>query len=499
MAVAGGGIGGDPGAIEAAADDLAAAAADVVSRGEDVGRHGDAVVAAWQGTAADAAHERIRFLGDRTGLGGEVLAGAPAVLRRYAQALREAQAAYALGRAAATAASAAAESAAGAVRSAEAVPGDEPGRDGLVRRAGQRVDAARQDGASAADAMSAAASAGATANADAARAISALVEQMGAVAADPSGAAGAAAAPAPAGDGGTQESTWFFDRQLAGIASASLAGGGKDEDREGWSWFERLIGREITTQGEARRDDARRYREEHGIPETPPEDRAWYRDGSIPMLQAEDGFQHATDLFVDELKAFKDDPAAYAVVLGIDRANLFLDFIEDPGQTTYRLWREAIFADERDAGQNAFANGATAFGIPLALLGARKPRSGGHSGGAPHVPGAEAPDGPGSRSLPDRIEDRLDEKRESDAAARAAPRSDGQVAADLPGGRQNPIDGTWMEDPRKGLTPEEYDAEYGSYTDRDYPGSRDEDPNKDGFQDGVRSPNTEPLSVALGR
>ena len=90
-------IPGEPAAVEAAADELARAAAAMTEAGDSIGSHGRAVTANWTGTASEAGLERISFLGRRTRSGGEVMADMAPVLRDYAQELRQAQAAHAAG------------------------------------------------------------------------------------------------------------------------------------------------------------------------------------------------------------------------------------------------------------------------------------------------------------------------------------------------------------------------------------------------------------------
>lgn len=82
------GIGGDPGTVEGAADAIRTAATTMNQAGRDVSDHGNAVVARWSGSTADAVHERIRFLAQRTDVGAEVVSELPKILNDYAAGLR---------------------------------------------------------------------------------------------------------------------------------------------------------------------------------------------------------------------------------------------------------------------------------------------------------------------------------------------------------------------------------------------------------------------------
>ena len=177
------GIGGDPAAIEAGADAAAAAAGAIEEAGRSVSDHGDTVVANWTGSASNAAHERIRFLGDRTQVGGDVLAGLPAILNAYAGALRAAQARFAAGKAAAAVASTALGAANAQAAAVAATPtvGDDPALAGRRLAAADAVEAATEAGAAAGHEMDAALADEQVANDVAATAVTALSEQMGAM------------------------------------------------------------------------------------------------------------------------------------------------------------------------------------------------------------------------------------------------------------------------------------------------------------------------------
>ena len=180
------GIGGDPAAIEAGADAAAAAAGAIEEAGRSVSDHGDTVVATWTGSASAAAHERIRFLGERTAIGADVLADLPAILTTYAQALRTAQARFAAGHAGAMAAASAASAAATAQAGldAEGTLGVDPAHGQRQAAVTAAASAAAEDGAAAQHAMAAAVADEKVANAVAAAAVEALSGQMVAMRAD---------------------------------------------------------------------------------------------------------------------------------------------------------------------------------------------------------------------------------------------------------------------------------------------------------------------------
>lgn len=94
-------IAGSPEGVEAAADDVARAAASLVEAGVSVAAHGRAATAQWVGDTSDAARTVLDRLGARTVIGGEDLADAVPALREYAAELRVAQEQYAAGAAAA--------------------------------------------------------------------------------------------------------------------------------------------------------------------------------------------------------------------------------------------------------------------------------------------------------------------------------------------------------------------------------------------------------------
>ena len=177
---AGVGIGGSPGAIEAGAAEAARAAAAIDAAGTAVSSHGDTVVANWTGSTSNAAHERIRFLGERTVIGADVVADLPAILSTYASALRAAQARWVAGHAGAMAAASAAATAATAQAGldAEGTAGVDPGHGGRQAAVTAAASAAAEDGAAANHAMAAAVADEKVANAIAAAAVAALSGQM---------------------------------------------------------------------------------------------------------------------------------------------------------------------------------------------------------------------------------------------------------------------------------------------------------------------------------
>lgn len=182
-----GGIGGDPGTVEGAAGRITTAAATMTTAGQDVGAHGDAVVARWSGSASQAAHERIRHLSDRTDVGAEVVGELPKILTDYAAELRQARADHAAGVTAAQAAGTALSSARTAMVAAQAMD-DGPDRASATRLSGQGQRYAEEGVAAAAHTIDAAIARERTANTVAADAVRALTTRLAGMDPRPPGA-----------------------------------------------------------------------------------------------------------------------------------------------------------------------------------------------------------------------------------------------------------------------------------------------------------------------
>lgn len=90
-----GGIGGDPSVVEGGAEGVADAAKSITATGQQVRSHGDSLVNGWVGSTSDAAHEVLRWLSERTDVGGDVVGRLPKILDDDASELRAAQEAYA--------------------------------------------------------------------------------------------------------------------------------------------------------------------------------------------------------------------------------------------------------------------------------------------------------------------------------------------------------------------------------------------------------------------
>ena len=176
-----GSIQGDPGAVEAAADDLARAASWLDEAGQSVGSHGRQVTANWSGSASEAALAHITDLSRRADSGAATMQAAAPVLREYAQQLRAAQRAFAAGEARAEAGRAAghradadARALLSAIGDAEPTGGQQQAQD-AARRAQVAAEREVQAGEAA---MAAAAQQAEAANARAAARIRDLTGQL---------------------------------------------------------------------------------------------------------------------------------------------------------------------------------------------------------------------------------------------------------------------------------------------------------------------------------
>ena len=350
------GIGGDPAAIEAAAAEAARAATAIDAAGAAVSGHGDTVVANWAGSASNAAHERIRFLGDRTAIGADVVGDLPAILTSYAGALRTAQARFAAGHAGALAAASAASAAATAQAGldAEGTLGVDPGHGGRQAAVTAAASAAAEDGAAAQHAMAGAMVDEKVANEVAAAAVEALSGRMVAMRADmaahgPSPAAAdradearADALAAAAGPGGQ----WYFDRVNAGARLTP------EQQRD----FEKGL-----------EESAAREREEW----------AGIKDGARP--------------FADAWDDLTEDPAGFAQQWWGDKMALYDDLDEDFNGTALQMGKDAIFWDERQAGNVDYANGAMLPGLAARVLLRRVDIPSGHRRRDHGAPAAQAP------------------------------------------------------------------------------------------------------------
>ncbi len=225
-------IGGSPGVVEDAAEDLARAGGRLAEVGEVIRAHGRAVTADWHGDASDAAAERIDMIGAKVLGGADAVVDAAPVYREYAAELRAAQADYAAGQELQAAGLTAAGAAADQGRAAAARAGTDPARAGALAAAGAagaRADAQATEGAAM---MAAAVQREAVANEHAARLIRAVTERVQDMRVPPTSTPSyqpAGARPLPATTGallGDVGSSYEHGRGLEAFTTAPSAGSG---------------------------------------------------------------------------------------------------------------------------------------------------------------------------------------------------------------------------------------------------------------------------------
>ncbi len=212
-------IGGDPGAVEAAADRMATGGAALTDVGDTIRSRARAVSASWDGDASDAAHAHIDMIGTKVLVGADAVVEAAPVYRTYAAELRAAQAQHEAGEVLADQGRAEQRAAAAhAVRASER-PVLDPGREPALAAA-QRAHADATAAAAEGEAeMAAAVEREERANEDAARRIRALTERVRGM------TMAASAAPVrEASEDAGDEHGWFYDA-VGGLGDGLWAAG----------------------------------------------------------------------------------------------------------------------------------------------------------------------------------------------------------------------------------------------------------------------------------
>lgn len=446
----GAGVPGDPAAVFDAATAIRDAGVAVDGVSTAVHGHGNALTAEWSGSASDAAGYRVRLLSDRTDVGGEILTDLATALEAYATELALAQKSHADGAAAFATASAAMTGATRSLSAAreagEPVPGD-------VEVAQRSVDGAREGIAAGEHTMAAALAAELVANA--VRGVISCMARLSGMDPEMSGLTALMGPPTPAIDfPGLRPANGpipGFGSPLAdGPVSTTMAQpldtGTQERIREQLAEFG------------------------NGAKEAVVEPAAMVK-GLIPGLSDDLG------------GSWKDfgTGLGQSVLHPVETGKAVIGW-EDLAAGRYAHWAGGLVPGVV-AGVATLGTGAAVSGV------VRGTRAVDHATDAAKVAEDGVGAAKGKAGAPEVVPGPTDAQKAQDLAL-----------AGTPGPRKNPIDGTAIDDPRQGLTPEEYDAEFGEYGHRKWPGQRYVgDPDKDGFVDGDRWPSTAPVGSVLDR